>query len=97
MPAPTEYSGLCSTCKHASECSFPGCPREPVFCCEEFDSGEPPPMKTTSRHNPQHNYSGSNEDQDAARFSGLCSNCENRYDCALGKPEGGVWHCEEYQ
>ena len=27
---------------------------------------------------------------------GLCSDCENREDCAWRIPEGGVWHCEEY-
>ena len=28
---------------------------------------------------------------------GLCVNCENRDTCKLRKPEGGVWHCEEYR
>jgi hypothetical protein len=30
-------------------------------------------------------------------FLGLCRNCENRRTCAFPKPEGGIWHCEEYQ
>jgi len=27
---------------------------------------------------------------------GLCSDCQNREQCAWRIPEGGVWHCEEY-
>jgi hypothetical protein len=27
---------------------------------------------------------------------GLCMNCANRDTCLYPKPEGGVWHCEEY-
>lgn len=28
---------------------------------------------------------------------GLCVNCENRHTCEFVKPDGGVWHCEEYR
>jgi hypothetical protein len=28
---------------------------------------------------------------------GLCSTCENSETCTFQKPEGGVWHCEEYK
>jgi hypothetical protein len=28
---------------------------------------------------------------------GLCINCENRHTCEFIKPNGGVWHCEEYR
>jgi len=28
---------------------------------------------------------------------GLCINCENRNTCKFIKPNGGVWHCEEYR
>lgn len=31
-----------------------------------------------------------------ATYKGLCSNCDNREECVFPKPEGGVWHCEEY-
>ncbi|MFC1733170.1 NAD(P)H-dependent oxidoreductase subunit E [candidate division KSB1 bacterium] len=27
----------------------------------------------------------------------ICINCENRLTCKFIKPEGGVWHCEEYK
>lgn len=38
-----------------------------------------------------------NEKDDSERFKGLCMNCDNRFDCLLPRPEGGVWHCEEYR
>ncbi len=36
------------------------------------------------------------DEQTLAKYKGLCSNCDNRHDCMFPKPEGGVWHCEEY-
>jgi NADH-quinone oxidoreductase subunit E len=30
-------------------------------------------------------------------IKGLCVNCENRHTCEFMKPDGGVWHCEEYR
>ncbi len=34
--------------------------------------------------------------KDGEEFKGLCVNCANRHTCLCPKPEGGVWHCEEY-
>ncbi len=34
---------------------------------------------------------------DSPSARGLCSNCENSGSCNYPKPEGGVWHCEEYK
>lgn len=34
--------------------------------------------------------------RDAGDCKGLCVNCANRQTCLFPKPEGGVWHCEEY-
>jgi hypothetical protein len=34
--------------------------------------------------------------KDAGGYKGLCVNCANRETCLYPKPEGGVWHCEEY-
>jgi (2Fe-2S) ferredoxin len=28
---------------------------------------------------------------------GICINCENRHTCKFIRPDGGVWHCEEYR
>lgn len=32
-----------------------------------------------------------------ADFPGLCRNCARLTDCTYPKPEGGVWHCDEYE
>ncbi len=37
------------------------------------------------------------EKGETARFKGLCMNCDHRFECMLPRPEGGVWHCEEYR
>jgi hypothetical protein len=30
-------------------------------------------------------------------LKGLCAHCDKRETCTLPKPEGGVWHCDEYE
>ena len=40
---------------------------------------------------------GAGDEDDFARYKGLCSNCEERRSCTFPKPEGGIWHCEEYR
>ena len=37
------------------------------------------------------------DEDEFARYKGLCGNCEDRRSCTFPKPEGGVWHCEEYR
>lgn len=34
---------------------------------------------------------------DRVRFRGLCMTCEKRETCTFPKPEGGVFHCEEFE
>jgi len=36
-------------------------------------------------------------DKDPGAYMGLCKSCANRETCTFPKPEGGVWHCEEYR
>lgn len=91
-----KYRGLCSTCVNAPGCTFPRSPGKAVFHCEEFDGGAPLPTKTVRKAGPRQTASATNKDKHSARFIGLCSNCENRKTCVFPKPEGGVWHCEEY-
>jgi hypothetical protein len=37
------------------------------------------------------------EPEEVVHFKGLCMNCDHRFECRLPRPEGGVWHCEEYR
>lgn len=92
-----EYRGLCSTCKH-SECgNFPRDPNKPVFYCEEFEVDTCPPVKTTGKDKSPAATSVGHENEDSGKFIGLCNNCDNRRTCVFPKPEGGIWHCEEYR
>lgn len=91
-----KYRGLCSTCVNASDCTFPRRPGKMVFHCEEFDGGEPLPRKTVGKAEPQRPALSTIEEKNSVRLIGLCSNCDNRGTCVFPKPEGGVWHCEEY-
>jgi len=83
-------------------------PDKPVFYCEEFEI-EPAsagyiylpkgsaPTRATRKERPQATESYVTEGKDSTKFIGLCSDCDNRQTCVFPKPEGGVWHCEEYQ
>ena len=65
--------------------------------CEEFEIEVTTPGKTpvdeTSRVAERHNA----EVEDSSVSIGLCMDCENVRTCVFPKPEGGVWHCEEYR
>ena len=92
--------GLCSCCKGASTCTYPKTPGHSILECDEFDGILAPPLglvhpANVASVNPNHqaNPRGS----DLKEYRGLCSNCEQRSTCTYPKPEGGVWHCEEYE
>ncbi len=80
---------LCSNCKNAPTCTFPKDPGRPSLYCEEFEIEELPLKKIV--------WTPPIDSKEAAEFKGLCSDCENRKTCGFPKPEGGIWHCEEYQ
>ncbi len=101
VEAGEEYLGICSTCNYAPDCAHrlrnSGVA---IWECENyddyvhFDGAEingglstvlPAPRKS---HRPEF---------DAIEYRGLCRNCDKRDECSYTKPEGGVWHCEEYQ
>ncbi|MCJ7748201.1 MAG: hypothetical protein MUP27_10685 [Desulfobacterales bacterium] len=95
-----EYLGLCSSCKAASNCTYTKDLTRPVLQCEEFEGYEPRIVKTTVKNillktNPK--LGSSNKERDLSKYRGLCSICDDREACTFPKPEGGVWHCEEYR
>lgn len=82
---------LCSTCKHTEACGGRSTPERPIFFCELFEVLPLPPTLTPA---------AAPEPVDrpvASEYKGLCVNCEARTTCTASRPEGGVWHCEEYQ
>lgn len=97
MSGNTIYSGLCSTCKHASTCTFPRDPKRPAFYCEEFEIEITTSRKMTKDDASRLTESSVAEVKGSSMLIGLCSDCQNSRTCVFPKPEGGIWHCEEYQ
>ena len=93
-----DHGGLCLSCRNVSTCTFSRDPERPVIQCDEFDGFEsflrrPKNLSHKSmmalKSNPGKN--------DLDGYKGLCCICEERETCTYPKPEGGVWHCEEYR
>ena len=96
----TVYRGLCLFCKNANECEFPRDPEQPILHCDEFegmriDAGDLSRRKVTLKDpiSPANEVKNSEE----GVVLGLCRNCSKLKTCTFPKPEGGVWHCEEYE
>jgi hypothetical protein len=90
--------GLCATCRSASTCMYLRSSSQPILHCEEFEESHykpiMKPMETTmsmSEKKPE-----ANPERKSKHF-GLCTNCKHRETCTFTRPEGGVWHCEEYE
>ena len=95
-----QYTGLCSNCANAPRCTYPRDAKRPVLECDEYRcSSTPPAPRATqrSRRDAGAPVTPRAEGSAPAAPVGLCSNCDNRQTCVFPKPEGGVWHCEEYQ
>ena len=92
MSTKTKHSGICSQCRYADECTYQKDPERPVIQCAEFEPCEPPPVRRVVKA-----PSPRRPPLDFDRFKGLCVDCEERETCTYPKPEGGVWHCEEYR
>jgi hypothetical protein len=97
MSREIEDRGLCSTCRNAADCSFPRGPDTPVLHCEEFEVEQPSPVEVAGEAISPSPPSEAAEQEGSVQFIGLCSDCENRESCVFPRPEGGVWHCEEYR
>lgn len=85
---------LCSACCKMLACAKRMAADEPMFECEEFAKQHGSPWEI-----PEDRCLSRGEVQGARKLlKGLCSDCENRWDCCLAHAvEGGVWHCEEYR
>jgi hypothetical protein len=92
-----EYRSLCSTCRNAADCTYQKDRQKPSLYCEEFEIDICPPVKTAGEEKSSLITPVDAKDEDSSNFMGLCSNCDNHSTCAFPKPEGGIWHCEEYQ
>ena len=87
------YRDLCSTCNHAGACGHRSTPERPVFFCELFEASVPVSAAAAATAAPKRQA----KPPKATELKGLCMNCENRKTCTTPKPQGGIWHCEEYR
>ena len=92
--------GLCALCSNRETCVFPRS-QAVLLNCDELDypDGETclrtprAKRKTIRAAAPERKADSASGPGD---FLGLCSTCEIREKCVFPKPEGGVWHCEEF-
>jgi len=96
-PADETFGGLCSTCKHAKACTYPRDPRRPVVQCDEFEGIREASEKAANANPGSVKMVHATRPQAERKYLGLCRICEKRETCTFPKPEGGVWHCEEYE
>ena len=90
-PTAHAVAGLCASCVLAPDCTFPREAGVPIRHCDEFDGGSPRPSVRRSRVASPAPVLGEE------RLKGLCVNCAEAPTCRYPRPEGGVWHCEEYR
>lgn len=93
-----QHRGLCLTCAKYPTCVYAKNPLRPVLFCDEFEGYEdfqPQPVRIISSSRPVSRDTKDQEDN-SLPLLGLCRICERRHECTYPKPEGGVWHCEEY-
>jgi hypothetical protein len=77
---------FCANCKNASTCIYIKNSKHPIVQCEEFESYS---VSNKTRYDKSEIITNH-------KYKGLCQNCDNRETCMYRKPEGGVWHCEDY-
>lgn len=88
--ARTETAGLCSTCNNGSFCVYRESRGKDAIYCEMFDC-------YANGHRDSTAVRSVADSKPSSEHKGLCANCLHRDTCVLHKPEGGVWHCEEYE
>ena len=92
-PPGRPYRDLCSTCSHERACGSRSTPERPILFCELFEVFVAVPTAGAAAAPPERPAGG----RGAVEHKGLCVNCENRQECTMARPEGGIWHCEEYR
>ena len=91
-----EHRGLCYNCRNAVDCTFHKARPKPSLYCEEFEIDIYPSVRIAAKEKPLPTVSVVANDEDPSEFIGLCNNCDHRSSCSFPKPEGGIWHCQEY-
>jgi hypothetical protein len=98
--APEDDSGLCSTCIYTPACVNAARAKHPVMYCEEFNCEMISSLRGAESQftlKPRPKRKSEKASNTVPELKGLCINCDNRKVCTHTKPEGGIWHCEEYR
>jgi len=85
--------GLCITCNNSATCEYRKKRGMDAIFCEMYDGYSPP---NGNGHHDEDTVLLEVEDTAQPKLKGLCINCDNRHTCKHVKPDGGVWHCEDY-
>ncbi len=93
--AAAQGTGLCANCVHATDCRYRQTAQQPLLYCEEHEVAGSRGNASAAGATPKKD-DRERSLRDAAVL-GLCANCDHRDTCTLPRPEGGVWHCEEYR
>jgi hypothetical protein len=88
-----KFRGLCSTCAQAKNCRFPRAAGAHIYHCDEWKGTVETPRKKAARPRRGGEVRG---ERTGAKLIGLCRDCGKLKACTFTRPEGGVWHCEEY-
>jgi hypothetical protein len=89
--------GICSTCNQVDTCTGRETWVGPVYHCEEFDDHVETAHQSQLRAVASESVDAASTAPGASSRQGLCINCDQRDECSFPIPEGGVWHCEEYE
>ncbi|MBU1319329.1 MAG: hypothetical protein KKG33_00510 [candidate division Zixibacteria bacterium] len=89
-----ESNGLCRTCNNESICVYRLKRGYDALYCDMFDDYVKPGSNGNGHHDSDAVVAA--EPAQLSELKGLCANCDHKDRCTLPKPEGGVWHCEEY-
>jgi len=96
----TGRAGLCMTCNNASSCVYRSRRGYDALYCELYDGYADATVKGNGHGDEDAVLASARaeaETTSSGEYRGLCQNCIHRDTCKLAKPEGGIWHCEEYE
>ena len=85
------YRDLCSTCIHAEACRGRSTSDNPILFCEEFE------VLVGQTDGQASVVFGRTRRRASRKPIGLCLNCDNAATCTIPRPDGGIWHCQEYR
>lgn len=92
-----ERYDLCTTCNYSEDCRHRKKNGVLVIYCEEFDDYVPLQNEIPINYETKKTRELKTKRPKGKKYLGLCQNCDTLETCTYKKPEGGVWHCEDYQ